>query len=63
MKIRLKFGFYHLLNSEKPRNPYFVLKILYVLPQIPEKISRNVLAPNELKNILRASKNIFKYLK
>jgi hypothetical protein len=28
IKIRVKFGFYHLLNSEKPRNSYFVLKIL-----------------------------------
>jgi hypothetical protein len=27
MKIRVKFVFYYLLNSEKPISPYFVLKI------------------------------------
>jgi hypothetical protein len=27
MKIRVKFRFYYLLNSEKPINPYFVFKI------------------------------------
>jgi hypothetical protein len=26
-RIRVKFGFYYLYNSEKQINPYFVLKI------------------------------------
>jgi hypothetical protein len=34
-----------------------------MIPKILEKNPRNILAPNELKNILIVSKSIFKYIK